>query len=48
MVQILSKRWKEITKRKFMKIKIQWFTPLNKEELEKLGINPQKSEKQIL
>jgi len=30
MVGILRKRFKEITHRKMMKIKIQWFHPLNK------------------
>lgn len=48
MIGILQKRFKEISDRKLKKIKIQWFVPLNKQELEILGIKPQKNEKHIL
>jgi len=42
MVGILGKRFKEISDRKRMRIKIRWFEPLNREELDKLGINEKK------
>jgi len=39
MFSILKKRFAEIHNRKIMGIKAKWFTPLNKVELEKLGVN---------
>lgn len=47
MVGILIKRFNEISNRKKKGIKMRWFEPLNKEELEVLGIKAQK-EKHIL
>lgn len=44
MLGILRKRFKEISDRKKLRIKIRWLQPLNREELEKLGIN-EKNEK---
>lgn len=38
MLGILRKRFKEISLRKKMRIKIRWFEPLNREELDKLGV----------
>mmetsp|Transcript_32947 Transcript_32947/g.50382 ORF Transcript_32947/g.50382 Transcript_32947/m.50382 type:complete len:174 (-) Transcript_32947:55-576(-) len=48
MISILRKRFKEISKRKMMRVKSRWFVPLNEHELEKLGINKDKKEKHIL
>ena len=42
MLGILRKRFKEISDRKRLRIKSRWFEPLNREELEKLGINEKK------
>ena len=42
MVGILIKRFNEISNRKKKGIKMRWFEPLNKEELDVLGIKPQK------
>jgi hypothetical protein len=42
MLGILRKRFKEISDRKRLRIKSRWFDPLNREELEKLGINEKK------
>lgn len=39
MINILKKRFKEIADRKVHRIKMHWFQPLSKEELEKLGLN---------
>ena len=36
---ILSKRFKEIGQRKLRKIKLEWFRPLDKTQLEKLGLS---------
>mmetsp|Transcript_1047 Transcript_1047/g.1920 ORF Transcript_1047/g.1920 Transcript_1047/m.1920 type:complete len:291 (-) Transcript_1047:44-916(-) len=47
MVSILRKRFKEISMRKLNRVKSRWFDPLNKEELEKIGVKNQK-EKHIL
>lgn len=47
MLAILRKRFKEISDRKKLRIKSRWFEPLNREELEKLGIS-EKSDKQSL
>lgn len=44
MLGILRKRFREISDRKKMHIKIRWFEPLNREELDKLGVN-EKNEK---
>jgi hypothetical protein len=44
MIGILKKRFKEITNRKLNKIKARWFEPLNKQELEELGIKAVKDE----
>lgn len=46
MLGILRKRFKEISDRKKLHIKSRWFEPLNREELEKLGIS-EKNEKQM-
>lgn len=46
MLGILRKRFKEISDRKKLRIKSRWFEPLNREELDKLGIS-EKSEKQM-
>lgn len=42
MISILMKRFGEIHNRKIMGIKAKWFKPLNKVELEKLGVNLKK------
>lgn len=47
MISILRKRFGEIAQRKVLGIKARWFEPLNKVELEKLGINAKKPEKGI-
>jgi len=39
MLSILSRRFSDISNRKIKGIKARWFDPLNKVELEKLGIN---------
>lgn len=44
MIGILKKRFKEISLRKLHRVKSRWFDPLNKEELEKLGLNKKKDE----
>jgi len=46
MVGILKKRFTDIHKRKHMGVKARWFDPLNKTEMEKLGLNA-KTEKSI-
>lgn len=48
MISILKKRFKEISLRKEHRVKIRWFDPLNKMELEKLGIDLNMKEKSIL
>ena len=44
MVKMHRNRFNEIAQRKLMKIKIRWFEPLNKLELEKLGIKDRKEQ----
>jgi len=48
MAGILIKRYREISKRMNSKVTMRWFSPLDKHEMEKLGIDPNKKEKQIL
>lgn len=47
MVSILKKRYREISARKVHRIKIRWFEPLNKEEMELLGLNKIKEDKGV-
>ena len=47
MVGILNKRFKEIADRKMAMIKIKWFKPLDKEELDILGIKPYQKEDKL-
>ena len=47
MVGILKKRFKEISDRKVHRVKMSWFTALDKHQLEILGIKDQKNEKTI-
>jgi len=47
MISMLSKRFKEMAKRKLHGVKARWFEPLNKVELEKLGLDGKKNEKEI-
>ena len=44
MWKIMKNRFREISNRKLNQVKIRWFTPLNKMELEKLGIKASKDE----
>jgi len=39
MISMLNKRFKEMAHRKLHGVKARWFEPLNKVELEKLGID---------
>jgi len=48
MVGILKRRFKEISDRKVHRVKMSWFTPLNKQEMEILGIKASANEKHIL
>ena len=47
MVSMLNKRFKEMAKRKLHGVKARWFEPLNKVELEKLGIDDKRNVKEI-
>ena len=47
MISMLNKRFKEMAKRKLHGVKAKWFEPLNKVELEKLGINGKKNVNEI-
>lgn len=42
MVEILRKRFNEISNRKISGIKMKWFEPLDKEQLSKLGLSDKK------
>jgi hypothetical protein len=47
MIRMLKNRFDEISNRKIHQIKIRWFEPLNKLELEQLGIAANKKEKTV-
>jgi len=47
MIGILRKRFVEMADRKMKKIKIRWFSPLNKHELEVLGLDKSSRDKQV-
>jgi len=47
MIGILKRRFKEISLRKLHRVKNRWFDPLTEAELEKLGIDSKKKEKNI-
>jgi len=47
MISILMKRFREIHNRKIHRIKIKWLTPLTDVEMDKLGIDKNKSDKGV-